>query len=359
MINKTHPLVSVVVPLYNQERYLDTCIRSICRQTYSNIEIVIVNDGSTDNSPQMARNWASRDRRIKIVDKQNEGLSLARRDGYRAATGDYLCFVDSDDYIPLDAIEVMVSYSLDNDVDVLFGSITKKLGFITKNLDNFFSFPFYQVVKQPVLFDEYYLGFFLNSIFSINAVGHLYRKSVIDKAIKEKELFSTEIRFMAEDHYFNLQLFPYLNSMYRIKKTVYYYRFGGGTSKYIADFPKLLMYCDMRLELLDHYNYNAGYAPLFDEYISCFYFQAAQMLQFKKSDKKEVIDFFKDEFSKRKIVPRLIDYYKTKNTQKKAALLIDHDFEGMYDYAYALKKKQWGSLKYKFKQLFMSILARM
>lgn len=104
----SQPLVSILIPLYNQERYFKACIRSVERQTYKNLEIIVVNDGSTDRSPQMAHDWAARDSRVKVIDKQNEGTSYARRDGYLHSTGKYITFVDNDDLLPKDAVELMV-----------------------------------------------------------------------------------------------------------------------------------------------------------------------------------------------------------------------------------------------------------
>ena len=77
------PLVSIVVPMYNQRRHLDDCLKSIVGQTYKNIEVIVVNDGSTDDSPLMAKQWAGKDERIKVIDKPNAGAILARLDGYR------------------------------------------------------------------------------------------------------------------------------------------------------------------------------------------------------------------------------------------------------------------------------------
>lgn len=92
-------LISIIVPVYNVEDYLDRCITSLVKQTYSNIEIILVNDGSTDRSLEIIEAWQTRDTRIRIIDKKNGGLSDARNAGIRIAKGDYFCFVDSDDYI--------------------------------------------------------------------------------------------------------------------------------------------------------------------------------------------------------------------------------------------------------------------
>lgn len=91
-------LVSVVVPVYNVERYIHQCVDSILTQTYQNIEVILVDDGSPDNCPAICDEYAQKDNRVKVVHKQNGGLSSARNAGIRASTGDYLMFVDSDDY---------------------------------------------------------------------------------------------------------------------------------------------------------------------------------------------------------------------------------------------------------------------
>ncbi|MDD6478701.1 MAG: glycosyltransferase [Oscillospiraceae bacterium] len=93
------PLISIIVPVYNVEQYLDECVTSIVNQTYENIEIILVDDGSTDNSPKMCDDWAKKDSRIKAIHKENGGASSARNAGLDMATGDYIGFVDSDDYI--------------------------------------------------------------------------------------------------------------------------------------------------------------------------------------------------------------------------------------------------------------------
>ena len=94
-----NPLISVVVPVYNVEEFLDDCIRSIVNQTYTNLEIILVDDGSTDQSPEICDEWMRRDPRIKVIHKSNGGVSSARNIGIEQATGEYLGFVDSDDYI--------------------------------------------------------------------------------------------------------------------------------------------------------------------------------------------------------------------------------------------------------------------
>lgn len=105
---KENWLVSVIVPIYNVEKYLDRCIKSIVEQSYINIEILLVDDGATDSSGKMADVWAKKDSRIKVIHRKNGGLSAARNTGIDAANGEYLLFVDSDDWIHKDMIETLV-----------------------------------------------------------------------------------------------------------------------------------------------------------------------------------------------------------------------------------------------------------
>lgn len=100
--------VSIIVPVYNVELYLDRCVESIINQTYKNLEIILVNDGSTDNSGILCEAWKERDERIIVIHKKNAGLSSARNVGIECATGDYYGFVDSDDYIDLNMYEELM-----------------------------------------------------------------------------------------------------------------------------------------------------------------------------------------------------------------------------------------------------------
>lgn len=91
--------ISVIVPIYNGETYLSECIESILKQTYENIELILVNDGSKDNSKNIIDKYALLDNRIKAIHKENSGVSDSRNVGLKNTTGDYICFVDQDDYI--------------------------------------------------------------------------------------------------------------------------------------------------------------------------------------------------------------------------------------------------------------------
>lgn len=99
MLCEMNSLISVIVPVYKVEEYLDECVQSLVDQTYSNLEIILVDDGSPDQSPQMCDEWARKDGRVRVVHKSNGGLSSARNAGLDIAQGDYISFIDSDDYV--------------------------------------------------------------------------------------------------------------------------------------------------------------------------------------------------------------------------------------------------------------------
>lgn len=113
-----YKLISVIIPVYKVENYLDECVASVASQTHKNLEIILVDDGSPDNCPQMCDSWAQKDSRIKVIHKKNGGLSDARNAGLGIASGDYVAFVDSDDCIEPDMLEKLLSALLRTDSDI-------------------------------------------------------------------------------------------------------------------------------------------------------------------------------------------------------------------------------------------------
>ena len=112
---EAQPLITVIVPVYNVEKYLRRCLDSIIRQTYQNLEILCIDDGSIDNSGEICEQYAARDARIKVIHQENQGLSTARNRGLDTATGEYIAFVDSDDYIAADVLEQLYQSAVSSD----------------------------------------------------------------------------------------------------------------------------------------------------------------------------------------------------------------------------------------------------
>src|SRR3954464_14387556 len=119
------PRISVVVPIYNVEPYLDECLDSIARQTYRDLEVVMVDDGSKDNSPAIAERWVSADKRFRLVTQPNGGLGNARNTGIKNAGGELLAFVDSDDYLAPNAYQLLVEALDETGSDFATGNVLR------------------------------------------------------------------------------------------------------------------------------------------------------------------------------------------------------------------------------------------
>jgi glycosyltransferase involved in cell wall biosynthesis len=116
-------LISIIVPVYNTEKYLDNCIKSIVNQSYKNLEIILIDDGSTDNSGEICEKWSKKDSRIVLIHQNNQGVSTARNIGLNIATGEYIGFVDSDDYIDEKMYELLINKIKKYDAGICFCNV--------------------------------------------------------------------------------------------------------------------------------------------------------------------------------------------------------------------------------------------
>ena len=237
--------ISIIVPVYNVERYLRKCLDSLINQTYKNIEIICVNDGSTDNSLDILNEYANKDKRIIVVNKKNGGLSDARNAGMLKVTGEHMMFVDSDDWIDLETCEKSLDAMIKYSVDVVMWSYTreyteKSLPKIIFNEDCYFNEneTRYQLYRR--LFGLY--GEELrqpeNADAIVTAWGKLYKsKLIMDNDIK----FVDTKKIGTEDALFNIEVFKYVHTVYFINKYYNHYRKDNEvslTSNYKKDFYK-------------------------------------------------------------------------------------------------------------------------
>lgn len=157
--------VSIVVPVYNCEKYVERCIRSLMSQTYRNLEIIVIDDGSTDRSMDVLQTLAETDDRIIVIRQENQGVSAARNQGLDAATGEYLTFVDSDDYVAVDYIEDFVKCQNEKKADMLIGGLC-----MVDSEDR---------MIQSIIPGEYIRGQHEEWAFRLSAVAaHFYRRSI-------------------------------------------------------------------------------------------------------------------------------------------------------------------------------------
>ena len=113
-------LVSIIIPVYNVEKYLDRCIQSVFQQSYKKLEIILIDDGSPDSCPRLCDIYGKNDKRVKVLHKKNEGLGLARNSGLALATGKYVLFIDSDDYLSEKMVEKLVYQAELMNADIVY-----------------------------------------------------------------------------------------------------------------------------------------------------------------------------------------------------------------------------------------------
>ncbi|MBR1884238.1 MAG: glycosyltransferase [Clostridia bacterium] len=165
--------ISIVVPIYNVEKELERCIESLINQTYKDIEIILVDDGSKDNCPMICDKYMAKDNRIKVIHKENGGLSDARNTGINNSTGDYILFVDSDDYILLDTCEKF-AFHITYNVDIIVGEA--KLIYERKE-----EHQKHNALKEDVIYTnkEYIIASINNNEFYAPICYNLYKKSFL------------------------------------------------------------------------------------------------------------------------------------------------------------------------------------
>lgn len=198
--NKNKPLLSVIIPCYKVEKYLDRCMKSVVNQTYGNLEIILVDDGSPDNTGKMCDNWAARDSRIKVVHKKNGGLGFARNSGIEVATGEWIAFVDSDDYILSEMYERLMAVALDTRCDIAYGGHIKQKSDGSEVEVNDFAEELIFVKSQLLELSQ---GFFrpipdAPKMLTMSVWHAVYRRSVCTKSFfSEREVGSEDIPFQA------------------------------------------------------------------------------------------------------------------------------------------------------------------
>jgi glycosyltransferase involved in cell wall biosynthesis len=178
-----NPLVSIIIPIYNSETFLDKCVQSALNQSYKNIEVILVNDGSIDSSGEMCDNYAFIDSRVKVIHKNNGGLVSSRKTGLIASTGEYILYIDGDDWIELNLIEYYVKQIIEHNADVVVSSHIVNLEGREDILINSLPFGVYnkEQLKSIIYPKMMYTGKFSQfGIFSYSW-GKLYKKELLLK----------------------------------------------------------------------------------------------------------------------------------------------------------------------------------
>ena len=209
-------MISVIVPVYNVEEYLEECLESIQKQTYSDIEVILVNDGSTDRSKEICERYCEKDSRFKLVNQENKGLSGARNRGMLESKGEIISFVDSDDVLKEDMLEQLMKQMTSEDIDIVecwYSNEKQELGLTTpKNVKIIF-----QGNSKEAL-----VSLCRDNIVRLNAVAKLFRRQVIINFPFLEGLFY-------EDVYGGIGILKNIRKMVKINYIGYYYRVRQGS----------------------------------------------------------------------------------------------------------------------------------
>lgn len=262
-------MISVIIPVYNAANYLQRCVASVLRQTYTDIECILVNDGSKDISLQLCQSYAKKDSRIIVVDKENEGVDKTRFEGLKHASGEFVMFLDSDDWLEKDAVENLMKPMSQFEADVVVGQIRNvyHVAFLylrdwrQKSLKNA-----NKLISHEEMMEDYYLSFFGINILPVSMCATLYRRSVINQA----QLQPSGLGF-GEDLAFNMKLMPYVQKYYMIDKIIYNYRKErwGASPKYLDNWLKnARLLFDSKMQQIKELHYDKAIKWQLIEYVN-------------------------------------------------------------------------------------------
>lgn len=212
------PQISVIVPIYNTEKYIHKCIDSILNQSLSDIEIILVNDGSEDKCGQIVEDYQKIDARIKVIHKENGGLWSARNAGLGIATGKYISFIDSDDWIEKEMLENMYNKAEEYQADQVVCNYNKV--YTDKTEENVLKLREELIKIDQIGIQDYFYNYWFPNNHGREVCNKLYKREIIKQ---KKILFEENKEIFAEDLLFNFYYLCYLKKIYAINSSYYNY----------------------------------------------------------------------------------------------------------------------------------------
>lgn len=254
----SNPKISIIIPVYNIEKYIAACLDSLINQTMKDIEIICVNDGSPDGSPEILNQYAQKDERVIVLNQSNQKVSYTRNNGMKLASGEYILFVDGDDWLELNACEVLYDYAKKYNTDVVMFSC--RLEYANKTL---FKYAFEQdfiefTGEECKILHRRHAGMIGAELTSpekqdylCSACTKLYKKDIIDKY--NLSFYDITKIGSYEDGLFNLFYFKYVQKAVYIKKPFYHYRKDNESSNTSNHKPNLSGQWDHLFDIMESY----------------------------------------------------------------------------------------------------------
>lgn len=213
--------ISVIIPVYNTEKYLSRAIESVLFQDFENFEIIIVDDGSTDNSGMISDDYSFKHKNIKVIHKENEGLGFARNTGLKHVSGDYILFLDSDDYIDKYTLKKVYNIAKDTQADITVFNMRK----VSEDDNYIIEEKFLKLDKETINLKElginkYFKDYFFTYKHGHEACNKLYKNDLLQRS---KVLFDKNDLICSEDLLFNLKLIPYIDTISSVDESLYNY----------------------------------------------------------------------------------------------------------------------------------------
>ena len=282
-------LVSIIVPIYNMERYLDKCIHSLVEQTYKNIEILLIDDGSTDKTPAICDEWLNKDSRIKVIHKKNGGVSSARNIGLKKCTGTYVAFVDSDDYVKKKYIEILLTSAVKNNCEMSIVNMIEKLPDGAEDIYTF-STPTKLLNRHDFLENLYKKRTYRCAIWN-----KLFLKKIID----DNHIFFREDVYHGEDLFFVVKFAEKCNNFYyEYNENLYYYCYREGSlskGHFNKKNASMLKICDEVIKIYKKNNVDS--CSIKNKYIVFYYFSLYFFNEEKNYSKQEYKKIYKKYFN--------------------------------------------------------------
>lgn len=211
------PKISVIIPVYNVEKYLEQCINSLLSQTLKDCEFIFVNDGSKDSSKEIIEKYKTLDERIILINQENQGVSIARNNGLNVAKGEYIGFVDADDYIEPDMYEILYNNMINNNVDLTICDFES-------SLDGHRIISNFNLSKNTLLRKDYIESILLKKFFESDELNTVWTKLYKSIIIKSNNIKFPQRVSLGEDGIFNLKYMINTNSLIYVDYTGYHYR---------------------------------------------------------------------------------------------------------------------------------------